>query len=325
MADILTGTPESLTYGHDLVRQAWMVVWAITSGALIVVLGWMGLTLIMSEHLGRQQAGWRKMVPRLVLGLVAAASSLWWCALVLDVADAVSGFVAAALNVTPGDMLRAPLRTLLTAVDAGSVGMALLLAVLYLTYGFLVLYVIVQMVLRLALIDILLALAPIALGLWILPHTAGWGRHWLRLFMTTTFQQAIQLIALALGFGFLNEIAAIGAFEPVQDLIWKLLMSLAFVYMATRVPSLLGNAGTFDGWLSMLYFGFNLPASMVRSARAIGLVAGGAAGGPVGMAAGATAASAGLSAAASGLSSAASLATPSAAGDGGGTPRSSGE
>ena len=55
---------------------------------------------------------------------------------------------------------------------------------------------IVQMVLRLALIDLLLALAPIALGLWILPHTAGWGRHWLRLFTTTVFQQAIQLIAL---------------------------------------------------------------------------------------------------------------------------------
>ena len=265
------------------------------------------------------------VVPRLVLGLVAAASSLWWCALVLDVADAVSGFVAVSLNVTAGDMLRSTLKTLLNAVNAGSVGMALLLAVLYLVYGFFVLYVIVQMVLRLALIDILLALAPIALGLWILPHTAGWGRHWLRLFMTTTFQQAIQLIALALGFGFLNEVAAIGAFEPVQDLIWKLLLSLAFVYMATRVPSMLGNSGTFDSWLSMLYFGMNLPSSMVRSAKTIGLVAGGAAGGPGGMAVGAMAASAGLSAASSGLSSAASMATPSAGGDGGGEPRSSGE
>ena len=34
MSDILTGTPPDLTYAHDLVRQAWMVVWAITSGAL---------------------------------------------------------------------------------------------------------------------------------------------------------------------------------------------------------------------------------------------------------------------------------------------------
>ena len=143
--------------------------------------------------------------------------------------------------------------------------------------------------------------------------------------MTTVFQQAIQLIALALGFGFLNEVAAIAAFEPVQDLIWKLLLSLAFVYMATRVPSMLGNSGTFDSWLSMLYFGMNLPSSMARAAKTIGLVAGGAAGGPGGMAVGAMAASAGLSAAASGLSSAASMATPSAGGDGGGEPRSSGE
>ena len=214
MSDILTGTPADLTYAHDMVRQAWMVAWAITSGALVVILGWMGLSFIMSEHLGTRQAGWREMVPRLLLGLVAAASSLWWCALVLDVADAVSGFIAVSLNVTPGDLLRAPLDTFLTAVQAGSVGMAQLLALLYLSYGFFVLYVIVQMVLRLALIDILLALAPIALGLWILPHTAGWGRHWLRLFMTTVFQQAIQLIALALGLDFLNEFASIAAFEP---------------------------------------------------------------------------------------------------------------
>ena len=324
MSDILTGTPPDLTYAHAMVQQAWMVVWAITSGALMVILGWMGLSFIVSEHLGRQQTGWREMVPRLVLGLVAAASSLWWCALVLDVADAVSGFIAVSLDVTPGDLLRAPLDTFLTAVQAGSVGMAQLLALLYLVYGFFVLYVIVQMVLRLALIDILLALAPIALGLWILPHTAGWGRHWLRLFMTTVFQQAIQLIALALGLGFLNEFASIAAFEPVQDLIWKLLMSLGFVYMATRVPSMLGNSGTFDSWLSMLYFGMNLPSSLMRSARTIGLMSG-AAGGPGGMAVGAIAASAGVSAAASGLSSAASMATPSAGGDGGGEPRSSGE
>ena len=325
MGDVLTGTPPELTYLHPLVREAWAVVWAIVSGALVVIIGWLGLNLIVGEHLGRPQAGWREIVPRLVLGLVAAATSLWWCALVIDVADAVSGFIAVSLDVTPGDLVRAPLGTLLAAVQTGSVGMAILLALLYLVYGFFVLYVVVQMILRLALIDLLLALAPIALGLWILPHTAGWGRHWLRLFMTTVFQQAIQLIALALGLGFLNEFASIAAFEPVQDLIWKLLMSLAFVYMAARVPSMLGNAGTFDAWLSTLHFGMNLPASMVRSAKTIGLLAGGAAGGPGGMAVGAMAASAGLSAAAGGLSSAASMATPAAGGDSGGEPRSSGE
>ena len=71
----------------------------------------------------------------------------------------------------------------------------------------------------------------------------------------------------------------------MQDLVWKLLMSLAFIYLATRVPSLLGNVGTFDAWLHTLYFGMSLPGSMARSARSVGLLAGGgAAGGPVGAA-----------------------------------------
>ena len=334
MSDIFTGTPAGLTYDHEIVRQAWMAVWVVTSGALVVIVAWMGLSLIVGDHVGRVQAGWRELVPRLALGLTAAAASLWWCALVIDVADAVSGFIAAELGVTAGDMLRSTLETLLTAVQVGSVGMALLLALLYLVYAFFVLYLVVQMVLRLALIDILLALAPIALGLWILPHTAGWGRHWLRLFMTTVFQQAIQLVALALGIGFLNEYAAIGGADGLQDLMWKLLMSLAFIYLATRVPSLLGNAGTFDAWLHTLYFGLSLPGSMVRSARSVGLLmAGGAAGGPAGAAVGAAAAGgaigAGASAAASGVRSAAETSTPSAGGGnaapGSGMPRSSGE
>ena len=333
MSDIFTGTPAGLTYDHEIVRQAWMAVWIITSGALVVIVAWMGLSLIVGDHVGRAQAGWRELVPRLALGLTAAAASLWWCALVIDVADAVSGFIAAELGVTAGDMLRSTLETLLTAVQVGSVGMALLLALIYLVYAFFVLYLVVQMVLRLALIDILLALAPIALGLWILPHTAGWGRHWLRLFMTTVFQQAIQLVALALGIGFLNEYAAIGGADGLQDLMWKLLMSLAFIYLATRVPSLLGNAGTFDAWLHTLYFGMSLPGSMARSARSMGLLmAGGAAGGPVG-AAGAAAAGgaigAGASAATSAVRSAAETSTPSAGGGnaapGSGMPRSSGE
>ena len=153
MGDILTGTPPELTYEHPIVREAWTVVWGIASGALIVILGWIGLSLMMQHHLGQNSTGWWEAIPRLVLGLVAAATSYWWCALIIDVAHNVSKYVAAALEVSPGDLLRAPLDTFLRTVNAGSVGMSLLLA----------------------LIDILLALAPIALGLWILAPHRGLG------------------------------------------------------------------------------------------------------------------------------------------------------
>ena len=72
MSDIFTGTPAELTYLHPLVREAWLVVWAIVTGALVVILGWLGLSCIVQELLGNRQEGWRELVPRLVLGLVAA-------------------------------------------------------------------------------------------------------------------------------------------------------------------------------------------------------------------------------------------------------------
>ena len=63
MSDILTGTPADLTYAHELVRQAWMVVWAITTGALVVILGWMGLSLIVNEHLGASRPAGGRWCP----------------------------------------------------------------------------------------------------------------------------------------------------------------------------------------------------------------------------------------------------------------------
>ena len=233
---------------------------------LALIIGWIGLSLILEEPLGGRGSSWRELIPRLLLGLVAAAASLWWCALVIDLAHAVSGFIAATLDVTPADLLLAPVNTLLTAVKSGSVGIALLLAFIYLIYAVFCFYLLLQMVLRLALIDLLLALAPAAMGLWILPQTSGWSRQWLRMFATAVAQQAVQLIALALGIGFLAELAEIGPFEPARDLVWKLLMAVGFIYLATRVPSMLGNGNTFDSWLSTLYFAFSLPTNMARSA-----------------------------------------------------------
>ena len=323
MSDIITGTPADLTYGHLLVQEAWLAVWVVTSAALAFIIGWIGLSLITQEPLAAKQAGWRELIPRLVLGVVAAAASLWWCALVIDVAHAVSGFIAVTLDVTPSDLLRAPVETLLKAVEGGSVGLALLLALIYLIYAFFCLYLLVQMVLRLALIDLLLVLAPAAMGLWILPHSSGWSRHWLRLFVTTVFQQAVQLIALALGIGFLSELAPIGLFEPARDLIWKLLMSLAFIYLATRVPSMLGNSSPFDAWLQTLWFGLSLPATMVRSVASVAAIgAGGAAAGKA-LSSGGTAGSSGVGGA---TRSAAELSTPQGGAESSGRgPRSQNE
>ena len=78
----------------------------------------------------------------------------------------------------------------------------------------------------------------------------------------------MQLVALALGLGFLAELAEIGPFEPARDLVWKLLMVVGLVYLATRGLLMLCNSGPFDSWLRTLHFAFSLPMNMARSAAA---------------------------------------------------------
>ena len=97
MSDILTGTPPSLTYLHSAVQDAWAVVWVTVASGLGVLLAWAGISIIFREHLG-SQSGWRELVPRLMLGVVAASTSLWWGSFVIDLADSLSRFVAVLLG-----------------------------------------------------------------------------------------------------------------------------------------------------------------------------------------------------------------------------------
>jgi hypothetical protein len=55
-----------------------------------------------------------------------------------------------------------------------------------------------QMLTRLALIDLLIVLSPVAALPWLLPRTQGWFRWWADLFPITVFQQAIQVMVQAL-------------------------------------------------------------------------------------------------------------------------------
>lgn len=283
MGEIMTGTPGSLTYLHPAVQDAWKVVWVVIAAGLGVVLAWAGITIILNEHLGGRGSGWRELVPRLLIAVVGASTSLWWASFIIDLADSISAFVAVSLDVTPNDLLRGPLDLFLNGILTGTTGVGIAVAVLYLIYGFFALYVIGQFIIRLALIDLLLVMGPAALGLWVLPSTAGWGRYWLRMFLVTVFQQSIQLVSLSLAFSFLNQIADPQPGQPVSDFLWQLLLSIAFVYLTTRVPSMLGTTGVFDAWFRTITYATNtlahLPAALGvagRIAMAVRMGGGGA-------------------------------------------------
>ena len=85
----------------------------------------------------------------------------------------------------------------------------------------------VQQLMRLALVDALLILAPLAALLWILPQSQGWGRLWGRLFVGTVFAQAVQVLVLRLGFNLATEFPPLTAAGLLQPLLGIAVLALA--------------------------------------------------------------------------------------------------
>ena len=258
IAHLFVGTPAAFTYEHDLLRRAWGICFAIMGLLLVVILVWLGLYMIWQHHLGESKVTWRELVPRLLLGTIAAGSSFLVCSMILDIADAVSGYVLVTMGVSPGSLVRVSLTKLVETLHGAGPAHAGMVVFVYVAYVIFAVMLLIQMLIRVGVINLLVAVAPLAFGLWILPQTAGWGRHWLRLFLTVVFQQALQLLCIGLGLGYLDQYANLEEANGHGEIVWGLVLSAVFVYVATKVPSMMGTGNTFETFMQTLYFGTSL-------------------------------------------------------------------
>ena len=93
-----------------------------------------------------------------------------------------------------------------------------------------------QLLMRLALVDILLVLAPLAAVLWILHQTQGWAGLWAQRFVSTVFGQFVQMLALSLGLDLLTKLPTNGAAALLQPL-----LGIAVLAVGLKIPSLMGG------------------------------------------------------------------------------------
>ena len=108
----------------------------------------------------------------------------------------------------------------------------IVLGLLYVIAGLLL---VMQMLMRLAWIDVLLVAAPVAAACWVLPQTQGWAQSWNQHFTGAVFTQFVQVVALKLG-GML--LVAVVRLEP--DVTWlSFLMGAATLWLTFRIPSLM--------------------------------------------------------------------------------------
>lgn len=301
---LLTGTPPELTYERGIVRIGWSVLFNITFVLVGVVIVWIGFTQVLRVFLGgtRSLADWRETIPRLLLAVLGALLSYWFCSVLIDIADGVSRYIAAAMRITPADItltlgqalvaifLKNLQSTWLAAIPI--IGQ-FLVGVKVVTVGFLVLLmkifaisvilVVAQFVMRIGILNVLIVTSPLGMLMWALPETSGWGRRWVSLFMTTLFQHGIQLICFAIALWFLRLATPIGivadsgvvsgdleAVLPTQ-MAYSLILGTILMIVTFKIPSMLGQGGlqeSFVSTISMAALGF----------RALGMIAGGGTG-----------------------------------------------
>ena len=275
---IMQGTPPELTYRRLIVARGWTVAFNLMVLFMSIVLAWIGLTSIVNQHIGQQSVySWRETIPRFILSMAAGATSWWWCRLLIDLADALSRYVGAALNVQAGDIIAIGWEALKFTATAGVAGAAArggtaaiagagggftsagvgaawgLVALMLVYYGFAAL-VLIQFIIRIVLINLLLMFAPLAMTLWALPQTSGWGRRWLQMWLVTLAQHFLQLFGLALALYFVrNTVPDSGGGNP-DDFIWGLILSIAALYITYKIPSMLGTGGLMEGFTQTLFY-----------------------------------------------------------------------
>lgn len=220
--NFVTQTPPTGSYGSATVTGLWNVVRAIANGALVLVAVWGGFTLMAREQLAASYHEALELLPRLVLGALLVNTSLVWGQLLIDANNALCSAVGQA-SLPAWQQAGGDLQAFADVV-AG---------LLYLVTG---LFLVLQMLMRLALVDVLLVVAPLALVCWVLPQTQGWARRWSSTFTATVFTQFVQVVALKLGASLFTDLA------PATGVGGALLPSLvgsAVLVLTLKIPGLL--------------------------------------------------------------------------------------
>jgi hypothetical protein len=260
--NFVTRTPAEGTYGSPTVRSLWDFSRALVNVALAAIVMWGGFNVIVKEHTRSPYHEVMELLPRLILAALAANLTLEFARGLIDANNAIAAGVGQVG--LPGYDQASPTQE----------GIALVFTAL--AYGIVAILLVLQMLMRLALIDMLIVLAPVASLLWVLPQTEGWARWWANLLPITVFQQAVQMMVLRLGSALMVELTP----GSLSNALLTLLLGIAVCWLTLKVPSLLRGQVHHAGISSVMSLVLitRLAGSFVGGSRGAAAGAGGAAG-----------------------------------------------
>ncbi len=219
-------TPPLGSYDSPVVVGLWGTVRAAANALLVLVIVAGGLNVMLKDRIGAPYHEAAEIFPRAVVGAILANTSLWLAQLAIDFNNALCGLIGGAS--LPGWQ------------QAGGDAQAFATVVAGLLYLVVALFLILQMLMRLALIDVLIVVAPLALLCWTLPQTQGWARRWSAAFTGAVFTQFVQIVALKLGAELFTDLTPAGGLDAA---LLPSLLGLAVLILTIRLPALLGLRG----------------------------------------------------------------------------------
>jgi hypothetical protein len=231
--NVISQTPPGLSYQSEAVGHLWGSVRAAANAGLAVVTVWGGVNMMVHPQIRAPYHGALELVPRVLLSGILINTSLDWGHFVIDLNNALCQMFGST---------SIPAWNLVAGPGAGSGLVNLIAMVIYLLMGLLLLG---QMLMRLALLDALLVIGPLALLCWVLPQTYGWARLWFSTFFGTVFVQSIQVLVLQLGGLLIQSLPKIlpsGGSDPADTgRVWlmTLLLGVAVLQLTRKVPRLM--------------------------------------------------------------------------------------
>ncbi|MEU6355696.1 hypothetical protein ABZ896_41330 [Streptomyces sp. NPDC047072] len=237
LLDLLSGTllttpsPESMPRVGELWTNSWQI--AAASYTLFVALA--GIVL-MSHETVQSRYSIKEIAPRIPLGFLASALSLFFAGKAVDLANALShAAMGGGVNAdTAGPALRDFVLSTFNS-DSGSIFLVLMWLV---TIGVLV-ALLLTFVVRVALTIILIVAAPLALICHALPQTDGVARWWWKAFGGVLAIQVAQSLALITG---VRVFLTPGGFGPTglfglnNNGLINVLITLALMYIVFKIP-----------------------------------------------------------------------------------------
>jgi hypothetical protein len=225
-------TPPAYSFQLGPVQLAWNTMRLIAEAGLALVVLGAGYGLLLGAHAGLPHLPPGQVVPRVMLGFVLIHFSLDWSSWLLQVTNGLSHTL---LGEVPTDWGLHP-----NANDLGS-------AVAWVIELVMLLLLALGMWLRIALLDVLLVVAPLMLLLWTHPLTSDWGEWWFGLFGATALVQFFQDVALWLAS---QQLTAGG--QNAEQAISHRVLAFALLLLTFRLPQLLPAPSASGGTASFL-------------------------------------------------------------------------